>query len=73
MVIRMRTLANSTPEIRCRNCNRLLARGSIEAGEIELQCPRCKTRLLLRVTRPSHAPHDGLHGDRYANESSSRK
>ena len=56
------------PEIRCRGCNRLLARGAIEAGDIELHCPRCKTRLHLRASCPSQAPHDGLHGDRYERE-----
>lgn len=60
-----------TPEIRCRDCNRLLARGALEAGEIELHCPRCKTRLHLRASRPSQAPHDGLHGDRHDRETPS--
>lgn len=69
----MKNSTNNLPEIRCRDCNRLLARGFIEAGEIELHCSRCKTRLLLRATRPSHESHDGLHGDRYANESCFRK
>ena len=41
----------NTPEIRCRGCNKLLARGAIEAGDIELHCPRCKTRPHLRATR----------------------
>lgn len=62
----------TAPEYRCGHCNRLLARGAIEAGEIELQCPRCKTRLHLRASRPSQAPHDGLHnGDRYVRETPS--
>lgn len=70
----MKSSVNTPPEIRCRDCNRLIARGTIEAGEIELHCPRCKTRLHLRASRPSQAPHDGLHGDRHerANPSSHR-
>lgn len=61
----MKASVNTPPEIRCRGCNRLIARGIIEAGEIELHCPRCKTRLHLRALRPSQAPHDGLYGDRH--------
>lgn len=52
-------------DIRCGNCNKLLARGSMDAGEIELVCPRCKTRLVLRASRPNLAPQDGLYGDRH--------
>lgn len=36
----MKAPVTAPPEIRCRDCNRLLARGELEAGEIELQCPR---------------------------------
>lgn len=64
----MKAPVTTPPAIRCRDCNRLLARGVIEAGEIELHCPRCKTRLHLRASRPSQAPHDGLHGDRHDRE-----
>lgn len=56
--------------VRCGNCNKLLAKGRMEAGELELVCPRCKTRVLLRALRPNNAPHDGLFGDRYAHDSS---
>ena len=52
--------------LRCGKCNKLLAKGRIEAGEIELVCPRCKSRIVLRAISPNAAPHDGLHGDRYA-------
>ena len=69
----MKAPVTTPPEIRCRDCNRLLARGELEAGVIELQCPRCKTRLHLRATRPSQAPHDGLHGDRHDSETSSSR
>ena len=56
--------------LRCGKCNKLLAKGHIEAGEIELFCPRCKSRIVLRAVSPNLAPHqsgkDGLHGDRHA-------
>ena len=64
----MKAPNQTTPEYRCGNCNRLLARGLLEAGTIELQCPRCKTRLHLRASRPSQAPHDGLYEDRHDRE-----
>ena len=57
--------------LRCGKCNKLLAKGRIEAGEIELFCPRCKSRIVLRATSPNAAPHDGLYGDRYARNQSS--
>ena len=34
-------------EIRCRNCGKLLAKGHIEIGRLELLCPRCKTHVVL--------------------------
>lgn len=61
----------NTSDIRCGNCNRLLARGIMEAGEIELVCPRCKTRVILRALCPNPAPQDGLFGDRHARTSAS--
>ena len=64
----MKAPVQNAPEIRCGGCNRLLARGTVEAGTIELHCPRCKTRLHLRASRPSQAPHDGLHEDRHDRE-----
>lgn len=68
----MKAPVNTAPEYRCGHCNRLLARGLLEAGEIELQCPRCKTRLHLRASCPNLAPHDGLHnGDLYERENPS--
>ena len=59
--------------LRCGTCNKLLAKGHIEAGEIELFCPRCKSRIVLRALSPNAAPHDGLYGDRYARNQSSSK
>ena len=61
----------NTQDIRCGNCNRLLARGSMDAGEIELVCPRCKTRVILRAMCPNPAPQDGLLGDRHVRVSAS--
>ena len=63
--------AHDPGNLRCGKCNKLLARGRIEAGEIELFCPRCKSRVILRATSPNTAPHDGLYGDRYARNQSS--
>lgn len=64
-------------DLRCGNCQRLLARGHLEAGEIELSCPRCKNRIVLRATRPNLAPpqsgNDGLYGDRHASNQTSSK
>ena len=68
----MNTTALLDSAVRCGHCNKLLAKGRMEAGELELVCPRCKTRILLRASRPNTAPHDGLHnGDRYVRETPS--
>lgn len=58
--------AHDPNNLRYGKCNKLLAKGRIEAGEIELLCPRCKSRIVLRAISPNAAPHDGLYGDRYA-------
>lgn len=56
-------------EVRCKGrrngkiCNKLIAREALEAGEVELQCPRCGTYLTLRASRPNPALHDSLSGD----------
>ncbi|HFW4795135.1 TPA: Com family DNA-binding transcriptional regulator [Salmonella enterica subsp. enterica serovar Newport] len=39
--------------VRCRHCNKLLARASFNF--IEVKCPRCKT--LNTITSPSAAEH----------------
>lgn len=67
----MSTAPKDHKDVRCGNCNKLLAKGRMEAGEIELLCPRCKTRIILRASRSSQAPHDGLHhGDNHAHQTS---
>ncbi|MFV0421179.1 Com family DNA-binding transcriptional regulator [Oleidesulfovibrio sp.] len=38
-------------EIRCGQCNRLLAKGDVR--ELEIKCRRCGTMNLVRTTRPS--------------------
>ena len=63
--------AHDPGNLRCGKCNKLLAKGRIEAGEIELLCPRCKSRIILRAISPKTAPHDGLLGDRHASNQSS--
>ncbi|EAT6762712.1 Com family DNA-binding transcriptional regulator [Salmonella enterica] len=40
--------------VRCRHCNKLLARASC-FGFIEVKCPRCKT--LNKITSPSAIEH----------------
>ncbi|WP_298030954.1 Com family DNA-binding transcriptional regulator [uncultured Desulfovibrio sp.] len=62
----MKTEHTDASAIRCGTCNKLLAKGHLEAGQIELLCPRCKTRILLRASSSRIAPQDGLHGDRHA-------
>ena len=66
----MKTEHTDASAIRCGTCNKLLAKGYLEAGQIELLCPRCKTRILLRASSPRTAPQDGLHGDRHAHPTS---
>lgn len=62
---------HSPGSLRCGKCNKLLAKGHLEAGEIELFCPRCKCRIVLRAASPNAAPRDGLFGDRYARNQTS--
>jgi phage FluMu protein Com len=38
-------------EIRCPQCDKLLARG--QAVEMQFKCARCKTYFILRAERPS--------------------
>lgn len=67
--------AHGPGNLRCGKCNKLLAKGHIEAGEIELFCPRCKSRIVLRAISPNLAlpqlGNDGLYGDRHARNQSS--
>ncbi len=51
-------------EIRCKRCNRLMAKGEVE--EIEIKCPRCGAYNHVRVKNPTleglRAPgKDGKH------------
>jgi phage FluMu protein Com len=41
-------------EIRCKQCNRLLAKGT--ALEITIKCPRCGAYNSLRAARPNPEP-----------------
>ena len=50
----------TTQEIRCGQCHKLLARGWARDAHIVHKCPRCGAYNILRATRPSSAPHDGL-------------
>jgi phage FluMu protein Com len=62
----MRKKCYTPYDIRCEKCGRLLARANIEVGMIELVCPKCKTKQIVRASRPNTAPHDDLQGDRHA-------
>ena len=71
----MNNINNALPEIRCPRCNKLLAKGVLDVGIIEFQCPggKCnKRKIILRATRPSLAPHDGLHGDSHVRKNPSQ-
>lgn len=58
-------LLQKESKVRCLRCGRLLARGWMEVGDLEIHCPRCKAVYTLRASRPNQAPHDGLYGDRH--------
>ena len=64
--MKRRKIPDSRPRICCPSCGKLLARGNLVVGDIELVCFRCNSILTLRAMRPNLAPHDGLSGDRYA-------
>jgi len=53
-------------DVRCEKCGRLLARVKLESGMVELVCPKCKIKQIVRASRPNTAPPDGLQGDRHA-------
>ena len=36
-------------ETRCPSCNRLFFKGKIIAGAFEIQCPRCKNKIKIKV------------------------
>jgi phage FluMu protein Com len=65
---------NYTPfDVRCEKCGRLLARVKLESGMVELVCPKCKIKQIVRASRPNIAPHDGLKGDRHAQAHSEQR
>ncbi len=43
----MELIAVSLNEMRCRRCGKLLGKGDIKDGSVELYCPRCKKRVLF--------------------------
>ena len=45
--------------IRCLSCGRLLAKGALLAGELEIVCNRCKATNRLRAMSPNPEPLDG--------------
>lgn len=46
-------------DIRCLSCGRLLAKGALLAGELEIVCIRCKATNCLRAMSPN-PERDGL-------------
>jgi len=42
-------------EIRCRSCNRLLAKAKYQ--QIEIKCPRCKTLNIKKANEPLTKAH----------------
>lgn len=65
----IQSIAVEADELRCIACGRILAKGSVWTGTLEIVCSRCKTRNYLRATSPNHEPHDGLsrpQGENYA-------
>lgn len=46
-------------EIRCGQCNKLLAKGWAKEAHIVYKCQRCWAFNTLRATRPSSEPQDG--------------
>lgn len=54
------TDSHGLQEIRCRNCRKLIARGFLRSGHIEIMCSSCKCINSLRVVNPIPEPHDGL-------------
>lgn len=50
---------DTTTEIRCGQCHKLLARGWARDAHIIHKCPRCGAYNTLRATRPHSEPHDG--------------
>ena len=47
-------------EIRCHKCRKLIARGFVSTGHIEIMCPSCRSINALRAESPNIEPHDGL-------------
>ncbi|MHC1788651.1 Com family DNA-binding transcriptional regulator [Solidesulfovibrio sp.] len=48
-------------EIRCGECNKLLAKG--EALSLSIKCPRCGTMNLLRASSPGPEPKEAPSGE----------
>jgi DNA-directed RNA polymerase subunit RPC12/RpoP len=38
---------DTTGEVRCLYCNRLLMKGSPNQGSIEIKCPKCKEKIKI--------------------------
>lgn len=56
---------DTTTEIRCGQCHKLLAKGWARDAHIVHKCPRCEAYNTLRVTtRPYSEPHDEPPGDK---------
>lgn len=56
---------DTTTEIRCGQCHKLLARGWARDAHIVHKCPRCGAYNTLRATRPHSEPHDEPPGSKH--------
>lgn len=61
-----RAMETTDTEIRCCQCNKLLARGWARDAHIVHKCPRCGAYNTLRATtRPRSEPHDEPSGSKH--------
>lgn len=58
----------TSTEIRCRQCGKLLAKGRAEVAHIEFKCPRCGAYTILRASRSDTEPHEGRRSFPYGSD-----
>lgn len=45
-------MSDKSTQVRCPKCNKLLFKADIVAGQVEIQCPRCKVSVRWPSTQP---------------------